>query len=123
MAANPSRESYDVQTGNREVVYIAGRDAQDWSLNEAQRIQLGMFRRMGNILFKEGAILKGCGVNFPAGGQIEVASGMVWMQDADGNPAPVRLRLGLSDDQFTEVLGGTLSEGMHVITAARIRRD
>jgi HlyD family secretion protein len=41
--------------------------------------------------------------------------GRVWVQGADGNPAPLSLRLGVSDGKFTEVLKGEVQEGTEII--------
>ena len=42
--------------------------------------------------------------------------GRVWMRQADGVPQPLVLRLGISDEAFTEVVAGELHEGQEVIT-------
>ena len=39
----------------------------------------------------------------------------VWALDDDGEPKPVRVRLGLSDASVTEVVEGPLREGQDVI--------
>lgn len=41
--------------------------------------------------------------------------GRVWVLGADGNPAPVGLRLGVSDGKFTEVLKGEVTQGTEII--------
>lgn len=41
--------------------------------------------------------------------------GRVWVLGADGNPAAVNLRLGVSDGKFTEVLQGEVREGAQII--------
>src|SRR5205807_4713509 len=41
--------------------------------------------------------------------------GRVWVLDADGEPQPVALRLGMTDGTATEVLEGDLTEGQAVI--------
>ena len=41
--------------------------------------------------------------------------GRVWVLGTDGNPAPLSLRLGVSDGKFTEVLKGEVKEGMEII--------
>ncbi|MEW5770572.1 MAG: efflux RND transporter periplasmic adaptor subunit [Pseudomonadota bacterium] len=43
--------------------------------------------------------------------------GRVWVLGADGEPAPLSLRLGVSDGKATEVLKGEVSEGMEIILA------
>jgi HlyD family secretion protein len=41
--------------------------------------------------------------------------GRVWVLGADGNPAPLALRLGVSDGKSTEVLKGDVKEGAQII--------
>jgi HlyD family secretion protein len=41
--------------------------------------------------------------------------GRVWVQGANGNPAPLSLGLGVSDGKFTEVLKGDAKEGTEII--------
>ena len=45
------------------------------------------------------------------------ASGQVWRLDTRGNPQPVAVGLGVSDDAHTEVTGGGLGEGDEIIVA------
>ena len=46
-------------------------------------------------------------------------SAMVWTLSADGQLAQRYVRLGLGDDQFTEILGGNLEAGDVLVTRAR----
>jgi HlyD family secretion protein len=39
----------------------------------------------------------------------------VWAPTPDGSPRPIPVRLGISDDQFTEVTDGGLQEGQEII--------
>jgi HlyD family secretion protein len=41
----------------------------------------------------------------------------VWLSIPEGPPRPVAVRLGLSDDQYTEVIDGSLREGWEVIVS------
>ncbi len=41
--------------------------------------------------------------------------GRAWILGSDGEPKPVRLKLGVSDGEFTEVLAGELAVGQNVI--------
>jgi HlyD family secretion protein len=43
--------------------------------------------------------------------------GRVWIQQADGTLQPLSLRLGISDDTFTEVMTGDLHEGQEIVTS------
>lgn len=54
----------------------------------------------------------------PGGGRPEKAGrpGLVFLAGPDGKPTPTRIRLGISDGRFVEVLSG-LEEGAQVITA------
>jgi HlyD family secretion protein len=47
----------------------------------------------------------------------------VWVQDADGMLVERRVRLGISDSQNTEVVGGDLADGEAVVTRAREVRE
>jgi len=42
---------------------------------------------------------------------------VLWTIDSAGKPAPVRVRTGLTDGQFTEVTGMTVKEGMKIVAA------
>jgi HlyD family secretion protein len=42
--------------------------------------------------------------------------GRVWVRQADSTLQPLSVRLGLSDDAFTEVMSGDLQEGQEVVT-------
>ncbi len=48
-------------------------------------------------------------------GRASVGGGRVFVQGADGKPVEVRLRLGLTDGNSTEVVGGDVKEGTEVI--------
>jgi HlyD family secretion protein len=54
----------------------------------------------------------------PRGAEV---TGRVWVLGPDGKPAAVRVRLGISDGQFTEVLDGALREGQEVIVGSAER--
>lgn len=49
-------------------------------------------------------------------------SGQVWVQDDDGDIRPVRVRLGIGDDQYTQISGRNVSEGTVVVTRMRTPR-
>jgi len=59
-----------------------------------------------------------------AGGDAEpgVVMRTVYLLDAAGAPAPTRIRTGLSDGRFTEVLGGELKEGDAVVVGLATAR-
>ena len=46
------------------------------------------------------------------------ASRVVWVMDGGGQPRPVRIQIGITDGRMTEVAGGELAAGDHVITAS-----
>lgn len=50
-------------------------------------------------------------------------SATVWVQEADGMLAERRVRLGISDNQHTEVVAGDLAEGDLAVTRAREVRE
>ncbi len=43
------------------------------------------------------------------------SSGVVWILSKDGRPVPVRVVIGITDGNFSEVVSGDLKEGMEVI--------
>ncbi|MEE4217475.1 MAG: efflux RND transporter periplasmic adaptor subunit [Xanthomonadales bacterium] len=50
-------------------------------------------------------------------------SGQLWVQDEDGNIKPVSVRLGISDDQYTQVSGRGIDQGTRVVTKMRAARN
>jgi HlyD family secretion protein len=52
-----------------------------------------------------------------AGGPGGSQGAVLWKLDERGNPAPVRVRTGITDGQYTLVEGPGVSEGMEVIAA------
>jgi hypothetical protein len=46
-------------------------------------------------------------------------SGQVWVQDDEGDIRPVRVRLGIGDDQYTQISGRNIGEGTVVVTRMR----
>ena len=52
-----------------------------------------------------------------------VRTAVVWALGADGQPQRRFVRLGLGDDQFTEVLGGNVEVGEALVTRAREARS
>jgi HlyD family secretion protein len=49
--------------------------------------------------------------------------GQVWVQDENGDIAPVNVRLGIGDDQYTQVSGRSIGEGTRVVTRIRAPRN
>jgi HlyD family secretion protein len=49
----------------------------------------------------------------------ETRAGQVWVQSANGDIDPVAVRLGISDDNFTQVIGQDIQSGDRVITRIR----
>ena len=45
--------------------------------------------------------------------------GEIWVEDTDGIPQRRRIRLGISDDRFTEIISGKIEEGEKAITRIR----
>lgn len=52
-------------------------------------------------------------------GRETTKAGSVYVMDQTGSPERRFVRLGVSDDQFTEISGGQLNEGERVVTKAR----
>jgi HlyD family secretion protein len=61
-------------------------------------------------------------VSFSGSGQAgrrgQVPESTVWVLGPNGKPAPVEIKTGLSDGNYTEVTGGDLKQGEQVIVAA-----
>ena len=55
----------------------------------------------------------GGGLGFGGGNGFAV----LWTIDANGKPAPVRVRTGLTDGQVTEIVGPAVKEGMKIVAA------
>ena len=51
--------------------------------------------------------------------QEETRSAQIWIQNAAGKIRPVIVRLGLSDDNYTQIIGSDLKEGDKVVTRVR----
>ena len=49
----------------------------------------------------------------------ETRSGQIWVQSADGDIAPVAVRFGISDDNYTQVIGQDIKAGDKVVTRIR----
>ena len=45
--------------------------------------------------------------------------GRVYTLDANGEPRPIRIQIGVTDGSFTEIVGGELREGVAVIVGTR----
>ena len=48
--------------------------------------------------------------------------GQVWVQDGNGDIRPVSVRLGIGDDQYTQIAGRDIAEGIAVVTKMRAPR-
>lgn len=53
----------------------------------------------------------------------EFRRGVVWLEDDDGRLVRASVRLGISDDNYTEILGGDIQAGDQVIARARKLSD
>lgn len=63
------------------------------------------------------------GIGRPGDGQRRQwqATPKVWVTTQDGLPRPIAVRLGISDDQFTELMDGSLHEGDEIIIGVAAR--
>ena len=50
-------------------------------------------------------------------------SGQVWVQDEGGDIRPANVRLGIGDDQYTQISGRGIDAGTVVVTKMRAPRD
>jgi HlyD family secretion protein len=53
-----------------------------------------------------------------AAGKRQEAGATIWLLDQDGNPQPVKVKLGITDGNYTAVDAGDLKEGQRVITGS-----
>jgi HlyD family secretion protein len=56
-----------------------------------------------------------------AAGRRQENGSTVWILDQDGKPKPVKVKLGITDGNFTAVDGGDLKEGARVIVGSTIK--
>ena len=49
----------------------------------------------------------------------QTRAGQLWIQSPDGEIKPVRVRFGIADDNYTQVMGSDIKEGDLVITRIR----
>jgi multidrug efflux pump subunit AcrA (membrane-fusion protein) len=52
----------------------------------------------------------------------QMRQGQVWVQDENGDIRQVNVRLGISDDQYTQIQGRNIGEGTLVVTRMRAPR-
>lgn len=78
--ANPQLFSDDVSKRYKDILWIAGLDAQDFSFNEMQDILDRERERLGTRVFKPGAILTGMVPSLPGAGVLTTAEGQVYVQ-------------------------------------------
>ena len=71
----PQRDSFNVIKGYKNILWIKGRDAQDWGLNEMQAQQDIERSRLANRVYKHGAIAEGLLTKVGAPGVIVVSEG------------------------------------------------
>ena len=57
----------------------------------------------------------------PAPGTTDAHTGTVWVLQPDGSAKPVVIQTGLSDERFTEVVGGTVHANDRVVTSVTTR--
>lgn len=53
----------------------------------------------------------------------ETRSGQIWIQSEDGEIKPVRIRFGISDDNFTQISGKNVQQGALAVTRIREPRQ
>src|SRR5215813_3166153 len=80
MAQDPQRpDSFDPSKHYRHVLAIAERDAEDWAINEAQKIQDLAREELGDAIFKTGGILRDPKIVLPGTGHISFSDFSVWL--------------------------------------------
>ncbi len=76
---SPQRESDDVGKDYRSILWLAGRDAQDFSLNEMQAIFDRERERLAGSVWKQGAIVSGLQPSLPGNGQLALSAGAAYL--------------------------------------------
>jgi HlyD family secretion protein len=104
-------------SGMREQMQAA---SQQEGGREALREQM---RQRMNGVFREHLTAE----QYEAYGKIQSArqpmrQGQVWVQDGNGDIRPVSVRLGIGDDQYTQIAGRDIAEGIAVVTKMRAPR-
>ena len=77
----------------------------------------GIGRAIATTLARAGAAVVGARHRRPA--QQDMRPGQLWIQDGDGDIRPMSVRLGISDDSFTQVAGRNIAEGDLAVTRIR----
>ncbi len=49
----------------------------------------------------------------------ETRAGQIWLQSKDGEVEPVAVRFGISDDNYTQIIGQGIKAGDQVVTRVR----
>lgn len=74
----PQKDSFNAGKDYRRVLWIAGRQAQDWGLVEEQVIQDVERSRFGDRVFEQGGIQEGVETYLPATNQLGITEGWAW---------------------------------------------
>ena len=81
-----------------------------------------MRRRMGQVFRDNLSAEQFKGYEAMRSARRGMRSGQVWVQGEDGEIRPQNVRLGIGDDQFTQVSGRGIEEGVSVVTRMRMPR-
>jgi len=117
-ASNPDKKLLPGMTAIAEIITGKSTDVLRVS-NDAIRFRPAA----GSELAKKAAAKKGGGRRGgPHMEQLkasETRAGQLWVQSEDGEINPVRVKLGISDDKYTQVFGKNVNEGTVVVTRIR----
>ena len=78
LANNPYLDDYDPNKDYTQIVAVPGRVAQAREFTQAQTIQKDFLGRLGNAVFKPGAIISGASINI-TGTKVTVSEGLVFL--------------------------------------------
>lgn len=78
LANNPYLDDYDPNKDYTQILAVPGRVAQAREFTQAQSIQKDLLGRLGNAIFKPGAIVSGASINI-SGTKVTVSEGLVFL--------------------------------------------
>ena len=78
LANNPYLDDYDPSKDYTHIVAVPGRVAQAREFTQAQTIQKDLLGRLGNAIFKPGAIVSGASINID-GTRVTVSEGLIFL--------------------------------------------
>ena len=99
---------FDAAQGYEELLFRSAKGLQSAELNEIQSVQLDRLKRIADVLFKDGAVLRDAGITVNAStGLVNLGSGAVYIQGAARE---------LAAASFTISTSGVVQVGVRLLT-------